>query len=182
MRLTTTELDAMVEEATVDAYDEYEQFAAFHAAIENHLALPFDTTVLGVTVVSPPSRNGPAAASSPCADAAGTGRRRRPRPAAARTRTHGMGLGGGVPALGVLSRNTRPTASPHHPDLERQGRHRDRPITRSNPRNGGTLCQRSRTASQANLPANSAPASTSSRQTGLLSTSTKRMRAEVGMR
>lgn len=50
MRLTTAELDAMVEEATVDAYDEYEQFAAFHVAIEDHLALPFGTTVLGVTV------------------------------------------------------------------------------------------------------------------------------------
>lgn len=50
MRLTTAELDAMVEEATVDAYDEYEQLAAFHAVIEDHLALPFDTTVLGVTV------------------------------------------------------------------------------------------------------------------------------------
>lgn len=50
MKLTTAELDAMVEEATVDAYDEYEQLAAFHTVIEDHLALPFDTTVLGITV------------------------------------------------------------------------------------------------------------------------------------
>ncbi|GGU54953.1 hypothetical protein GCM10010211_19550 [Streptomyces albospinus] len=48
--LTTAELDAMVAEATVDAYDEYEQLDALHAAIDEHLALPFDTTVLGVTV------------------------------------------------------------------------------------------------------------------------------------
>ncbi|MFI1972864.1 hypothetical protein BLA24_30850 [Streptomyces cinnamoneus] len=48
MRPSTTELDAMVEEAIVDAYDEYDQLTAFHAVIEDHLALPFDTTVLGV--------------------------------------------------------------------------------------------------------------------------------------
>lgn len=48
MRLTTAELDALVAEAIVDAYDEYEQLAAFHAVIGDHLALPFDTTVLGV--------------------------------------------------------------------------------------------------------------------------------------
>jgi hypothetical protein len=50
MRLTTAELDAMVAEAIVDAYDEYEQLAAFRAVIEDRLALPFDTAVLGVTV------------------------------------------------------------------------------------------------------------------------------------
>jgi hypothetical protein len=50
MRLTTTELDAMVEEAIVDAYDEHEQLAAFHTVIEDRLAVPFGTTVLGVTV------------------------------------------------------------------------------------------------------------------------------------
>jgi len=44
------ELDALVEQATVDAYDEYEQFAGFHAVIEEHLAVPFRTTVLGVEV------------------------------------------------------------------------------------------------------------------------------------
>jgi hypothetical protein len=50
MRLSTAELDAMVAEAIVDAYDEYEQLAAFQAVIENRLALPFATVVLGVTV------------------------------------------------------------------------------------------------------------------------------------
>jgi len=49
MRLTTAELDAMVTEAIVDAYDEYEQLTAFHAVIEDRLTLPFDTSVLGVT-------------------------------------------------------------------------------------------------------------------------------------
>ncbi|MDK1475480.1 hypothetical protein QNO07_18990 [Streptomyces sp. 549] len=43
-------LDALVEEATVDAYDEYEQTSAFHAMLEEHLAIPFVTLVLGVEV------------------------------------------------------------------------------------------------------------------------------------
>ncbi|MFJ5676626.1 hypothetical protein [Streptomyces sp. NPDC093097] len=46
---TRTELDAMVAEATVDAYDEHEQLDAFHTVIDDRLALPFDTTVLGAT-------------------------------------------------------------------------------------------------------------------------------------
>ena len=50
MRPTPTALAAMVDEAIVDAYDEYEQLAALHAVIEDRLALPFDTAVLGVTV------------------------------------------------------------------------------------------------------------------------------------
>jgi hypothetical protein len=49
MRLTAAELDSLVEEAIVDAYDEYEQLTAFHTVIEDRLALPFHTAVLGVT-------------------------------------------------------------------------------------------------------------------------------------
>jgi hypothetical protein len=41
------ELDALVEQAIVDAYDEDEQLASFHAVIEEHLVVPFRTTVLG---------------------------------------------------------------------------------------------------------------------------------------
>ena len=48
--LSDAELDALVEQATVDAYDEYEQLAGFHVVIEEHLAVPFRTTVLGVEV------------------------------------------------------------------------------------------------------------------------------------
>ena len=44
------ELDALVEQAIVDAYDEYEQHASFHVVIKEHLAVPFQTTVLGVEV------------------------------------------------------------------------------------------------------------------------------------
>lgn len=40
----------MVEEAIVDAYGESEQIGGFYAAIDEHLAVPFETTVLGMTV------------------------------------------------------------------------------------------------------------------------------------
>ena len=40
----------MIEEAIVDAYGESEQIGGFYTKIEEHLAVPFETTVLGVTV------------------------------------------------------------------------------------------------------------------------------------
>jgi hypothetical protein len=40
----------MIEEAIVDAYTESEQAVGFHATVEQHLELPFQTAVLGVTV------------------------------------------------------------------------------------------------------------------------------------
>ena len=49
-KLSDAELDALVEQATVDAYDEYEQLASFHAMIGERLAVPFQRTVLGVEV------------------------------------------------------------------------------------------------------------------------------------
>ncbi|MGH3199046.1 MAG: hypothetical protein ACRDNT_24690 [Streptosporangiaceae bacterium] len=48
--LSTAELNAMVEEATIDAHDEDEQLSGFYDMIEDNLAVPFETTVLGVTV------------------------------------------------------------------------------------------------------------------------------------
>lgn len=48
--LSKAELDTLVEQAIVDAYDEYEQLAAFHVMIEDNLAVPFQTVVLGVEV------------------------------------------------------------------------------------------------------------------------------------
>jgi hypothetical protein len=50
-RLTQARLDALIEEATIDAYDESEQRTGFYTMLENHLALPFETEILGVTVV-----------------------------------------------------------------------------------------------------------------------------------
>jgi hypothetical protein len=40
----------LVEDAIVDAYDESEQRMGFHAVLDEHLAIPFTTTVLGVPV------------------------------------------------------------------------------------------------------------------------------------
>lgn len=46
-RIPAARLDALIEEAIVDAYTEAEQTVGFHATIEQHLALPFETVVLG---------------------------------------------------------------------------------------------------------------------------------------
>jgi hypothetical protein len=43
-------LDAMVEEATVDAYNDDEQLIGLFTTLEEHLAVPFTTIVLGVEV------------------------------------------------------------------------------------------------------------------------------------
>jgi hypothetical protein len=45
-----TALEAMIGEATVDAYDDDEQLTGLFTMIEDHLAVPFTTTVLGVEV------------------------------------------------------------------------------------------------------------------------------------
>jgi hypothetical protein len=49
-KLTTVRLDELIEEATVDAHDESEQRLGFYTMMENDLALPFSTLVLGVQV------------------------------------------------------------------------------------------------------------------------------------
>jgi hypothetical protein len=43
-------LKAMIEEATVDAYSDDEQITGLFTMLEEHLAVPFTTTVLGVEV------------------------------------------------------------------------------------------------------------------------------------
>ncbi len=48
--LSEKELDALVEEATVDAYGDGEQLGGFAVMIEENLEMPFETTVLGVQV------------------------------------------------------------------------------------------------------------------------------------
>ncbi len=48
--LTVAKLDALIEDATVDAYDESEQTTGFYTMFDEHLALPFKTQVLGVEV------------------------------------------------------------------------------------------------------------------------------------
>jgi len=49
-RLSKARLDRLVEEAIVDCYNESEQVTGLYTMIEDNLALPFETTVLGVPV------------------------------------------------------------------------------------------------------------------------------------
>lgn len=44
-------LEAMIEEATVDAYGDDEQLTGLFTMLEEHLAVPFTTTVLGMEVI-----------------------------------------------------------------------------------------------------------------------------------
>jgi hypothetical protein len=50
-RIGKIELEAMIEEVTVDAYGQAEQVTAWwFTALENHLALPFHTKIVGAGV------------------------------------------------------------------------------------------------------------------------------------
>jgi hypothetical protein len=50
-RPSKARLDELVEAAIVDCYNESEQVTGLYTMIEDHLALPFSTTVLGVPVI-----------------------------------------------------------------------------------------------------------------------------------
>jgi hypothetical protein len=49
--LSKARLEALIEEAVVDAYGDEEQTGGFFTMIEEHLALPFSVSILGVEVV-----------------------------------------------------------------------------------------------------------------------------------
>lgn len=51
--LSGAELDELIAEATVDCYGEEEQLTGLATMIADNLAVPFETTVLGVTVTVP---------------------------------------------------------------------------------------------------------------------------------
>ncbi len=48
--LIKARLEAMIEEVVVDAHDESEQIGGLYTMIEEHVAVPFETTLLGVPV------------------------------------------------------------------------------------------------------------------------------------
>jgi hypothetical protein len=48
--MTRAELDALIEKATVDCYHDEERITGLFTMLDEHLAVPFDTTVLGMTV------------------------------------------------------------------------------------------------------------------------------------
>ena len=50
-RLTKAEVEALVEEATVDCNNESEQATGLYTMIEDNLQLPFETEVLGVPLM-----------------------------------------------------------------------------------------------------------------------------------
>jgi Calcium binding len=47
-RISKVRLAAMIEESTADAYGDSEQTTGWYTMFEEHLALPFETTMLGV--------------------------------------------------------------------------------------------------------------------------------------
>jgi hypothetical protein len=49
-KVSTARLDEMIEEATVDCYNESEEVTGFFTLLEENLALPFTTVILGVEV------------------------------------------------------------------------------------------------------------------------------------
>jgi len=49
-RTNRAALDALIAEATVDCYNDSECITGFYTMLEDHLAVPFETTVLGVRV------------------------------------------------------------------------------------------------------------------------------------
>lgn len=51
MKYSNTKIKRLIEEATVDAYNESEQLVGFLSMIEDSLALPFTTRVLDVDVL-----------------------------------------------------------------------------------------------------------------------------------
>jgi len=51
LRLGKARLDELVEDALADAYGESEQVTGFYTMMENDLRLPFETEILGMTVI-----------------------------------------------------------------------------------------------------------------------------------
>ena len=50
-RISKSDLDDMIAEATVDCYNDSEQVCGLYTMIEDNLAVPFSTAVLGVNVI-----------------------------------------------------------------------------------------------------------------------------------
>jgi Calcium binding len=50
-RISKARLEAMIEEATVDCHDESEQVTGWFTMLDEHLAVPFETKILGVLAI-----------------------------------------------------------------------------------------------------------------------------------
>ena len=50
-RISKARLEAMIEEATADCHDESEQVTGWFTMLEEHLAVPFETKILGMSAI-----------------------------------------------------------------------------------------------------------------------------------
>ena len=50
-RISKVRLKGMIEEATVDCHDESEQVTGWFTMLDEHLAVPFETKILGVSAI-----------------------------------------------------------------------------------------------------------------------------------
>ena len=96
-------LDAMLEEATIDAYNDEEQITGLFTVLEEHLALPFQTTVLGVTATV--TKIDLTTGNEIVASAAATITSRRSRSSSSRSRSGARrrGMDRGLPPLAPLN-------------------------------------------------------------------------------
>jgi hypothetical protein len=98
--LNRVALDALVAEATVDCYNDSECVTGFYTMLDDHLAVPFQTEVLGVEVtVTGTELTDDGALHSRTLAAADPD----PGPAAADPTTRGHGVDRGIPALVEVS-------------------------------------------------------------------------------
>jgi len=111
LELTEEELDALVEEATVDAYNEEEQLGGFAVMIEDNLEMPFETTVLGVMVTV---KGVTQTESGIVADCVRDGQRRDP-PWLRRGRRAAVRAGGEAGALGARATGQAPVEAGSRP-------------------------------------------------------------------
>jgi len=103
-KITAAELDELIEQATVDCYNDSEQVTGLFTLLEEHLETPFHTTVLGVSVTV----TGVDVTTSDQIIAICQRDRHRqddpdPRPGAPQPRTQGLGMDPGIPPLARLA-------------------------------------------------------------------------------
>lgn len=108
-RLSKSRLAEMIEEATVDAYDESEQATGWFTMFEDHLELPFETKVLGavVTVARIDLRDGGEIVAI-CTRAAANGKRSRWWTSRCRRRGRPVPIGSRHTGTGWVEEDERP--------------------------------------------------------------------------
>jgi hypothetical protein len=99
-----TTLEALIVDASVDAYSEEEQLTGLFTMIEENLAVPFTTTVLGVEVnVIGVDLTREVTCGCPLRSGSGPAEHRSSGPVTARIRQRGFALDRGIPPLDPLN-------------------------------------------------------------------------------